>query len=258
MMGHDCSLKTCRYGDNPKTNNQIDERQRIVCTADGGSFTLTFRQFTTDLIYSNAAANVDYVQLATGTITFGSATVTSVSANLQASLTNGDSVQLFGVNGDTRNYTVSSTTSNTVVMTEIIGMATKTSVPIRKNIKSIKYALEELPTIRNVTVVLTTDGTTATTTACRAGGTYIDITFEGDFGNLPEMTSTITGLTLAGGTATHVISTPTTGTKDEVECSNQGLCDRDKGKCKCFNQMTSSNGQGGSGRRGDCGYREVR
>jgi hypothetical protein len=29
------------------------------------------------------------------------------------------------------------------------------------------------------------------------------------------------------------------------------------GTCNCFDQMTSSNGQGGAGRRGDCGFREV-
>jgi hypothetical protein len=255
-MGHDCSLKTCPYGDNPKTAG-VDEAQRIVCTADGGYFTITFRQYTTDKIYHNAAASTSYVQLATGTITYGSATLTSVSADLQTSLAQGDSVQLYGTNGDTRNFTVSSVTSNTVVMTDIIGMETKTSVPIRKNLKSIKYALEELPTIRNVTVSLTTDGSTATTTACQSGGTYIDVTFTGDFGDLPQMTSSVTSLTKTGGTATHVISTQTAGTKDEMECSNQGLCDRDKGVCKCFSQMTSSNGQGGAGRRGDCGHRQV-
>ena len=130
-------------------------------------------------------------------------------------------------------------------------------VPIRKNMKSIKYALEELPTVHTVSVVLTTDGTTATTTACRAGGTYIDVTFTGDFGNLPSMTSSITSLTKSGGSPTHVISTLITGTKDETECSGQGICDRDKGVCKCFRQMTSSDGMGGIGRRGDCGFREV-
>ena len=36
-----------------------------------------------------------------------------------------------------------------------------------------------------------------------------------------------------------------------------GICDRAKGTCSCFDQMTSSDGQGGAGRRGDCGFREV-
>ena len=57
MSGIDCSLKTCAYGDNPKTVG-VDEKQRVVCTADGGYFTLTFRQQTTDKIYHNAPATM--------------------------------------------------------------------------------------------------------------------------------------------------------------------------------------------------------
>ena len=130
------------------------------------------------------------MQVATGTITFGSATLTSVSANLQAVLAAGDSIQLVGVNNDIRNYTVASVpSSSSVTLTERIGMETKTSVPIRHNIKSVQYALEELPNLRNVTVKLTTDGTTSVGTACRAGGTFIDITFTGDFGKPYSITS---------------------------------------------------------------------
>ena len=63
-----------------------------------------------------------------GTITYGSAILTSVSANLQTSLAAGDRVELYGANADARNYTVASVASSTVTMTEIIGMETKTSV----------------------------------------------------------------------------------------------------------------------------------
>jgi hypothetical protein len=179
--GIDCALKTCPHGDNPKTAG-VDEVQRIVCTADGGYFTITFRQQTTDKIYYNAPATMTkYLQLGTGSITFGSTTLTSVSADLQAILSSGESIQLVGANSDVRNYTVSSVpSSSTVTLTEPVGMETASNIPIRHNRKSIKYALEELPNIRNVSVSLTTDGTTETTTACRAGGTYIDITFTGE------------------------------------------------------------------------------
>jgi hypothetical protein len=73
--GHNCAVRTCVHGDNPKTGLtgvvQVDEKQRIVCIADGGYFTVTFRQFTTDKIWYNAAATAGYVQLATVSCTAG-------------------------------------------------------------------------------------------------------------------------------------------------------------------------------------------
>jgi hypothetical protein len=44
------------------------------------------------------------------------------------------------------------------------------------------------------------------------------------------------------------------GTKEYVECSNRGVCDRSTGTCSCFRGYTSSDGAGGAGSRGDCGH----
>ena len=44
------------------------------------------------------------------------------------------------------------------------------------------------------------------------------------------------------------------GTKEYMECSGRGLCSRDTGTCACFPGYGSSDGQGGPGDRGDCGY----
>jgi hypothetical protein len=44
------------------------------------------------------------------------------------------------------------------------------------------------------------------------------------------------------------------GDKEDVECSNRGLCDRDTGICNCFTGYSSSNGFGEIGNAGDCGY----
>merc|ERR1711998_232615 len=53
----------------------------------------------------------------------------------------------------------------------------------------------------------------------------------------------------AGSTYTSV-----TGTTESEYCSNRGLCDRATGLCTCFDGYYGSDGQGGAGAIGDCGY----
>lgn len=51
--GYDCSLRTCPAGDDPVTWDQVTERMWLQCQADGGAFTLTFREETTAIITPN-------------------------------------------------------------------------------------------------------------------------------------------------------------------------------------------------------------
>lgn len=44
------------------------------------------------------------------------------------------------------------------------------------------------------------------------------------------------------------------GTKDAEECSARGLCNRFTGHCMCYSKFRSSDGRGGEGDLGDCGY----
>lgn len=41
-----------------------------------------------------------------------------------------------------------------------------------------------------------------------------------------------------------------------VPCNNRGRCDREAGRCACQDGFSSSDGAGGPGQTGDCGYRE--
>ena len=118
-----------------------------------------------------------------------------------------------------------------------------------KKIDSIESALRNLKTIRNVTVTAfsATDGTTSQTMACAASGNYIHITFTEDFGDLPLLGFSTNGPTIS------VVET-TKGTKENIECSGRGQCDRATGLCACFGMSTSGDGLGGIGTRADCSY----
>lgn len=56
--GFECGLRKCPHGDDPSTRNGVNEIQKIVCTADSGKFSLTFRENTTMAINYNEPANV--------------------------------------------------------------------------------------------------------------------------------------------------------------------------------------------------------
>ncbi|KAH9187063.1 hypothetical protein AeNC1_010962 [Aphanomyces euteiches] len=86
FIAYDCSFRACPTGADPYETGKIDEQQTITCTADGGFFTLSFRQYTTASI--SASANLPTVQAAlqalptivTATVTFSTgSTVCSTS-----------------------------------------------------------------------------------------------------------------------------------------------------------------------------------
>ena len=54
--GYDCSVRTCPTGDDPGTYDDHNEVQLLKCVANGGRFTLSFRQAVTWPIPYNATA----------------------------------------------------------------------------------------------------------------------------------------------------------------------------------------------------------
>jgi len=60
-----------------------------------------------------------------------------------------------------------------------------------------------------------------------------------------------------GTNAAITIFEKTKGSTEDVLCADHGLCNYETGICNCFDQMTSSDGQGNAGTKGDCGFRNI-
>ncbi|GMH98156.1 hypothetical protein TrST_g6758 [Triparma strigata] len=129
----------------------------------------------------------------------------------------------------------------------------------------VEQKLEKIFTIGNVSVTYTNQ-----TAVPLSGGhgsakglcntTYADIEFLTELGDLPLMK--VTGSTLVKKIGmSDLASVPkinvtesVKGTKENIECSGHGYCNPDIGMCICDVGYTSSDGQGGLGHRGDCGF----
>lgn len=172
FQAYDCSLLSCPFGDDPMVTGKVNEQQTISCTADGGTFTVTFRGQTTSAIAYDATA------------------------------------------------------------------------------ATVQTALQALSTITSATVTFSTG-----VAACSTGTVVTTVEFTYEFGNLPIMTVSSTSLTISSGSVALTVAETVPGTKDNLECSRRGLCDRTLGKCGCYDGYLSSDGTGSVGTRGDCGYK---
>ena len=278
--GPSCADFYCPYGDNPlKTTylntgvtpneyqTQPNERQTIRCIASAGTFTITFRGETTPAIDYNAPASDDWVALSgLGTVTLTTMTNTFTASNNVAStitagyymiisgssdLTTADTdIRFFHVTGSAWSGSVT-----TVTLATYFGgatLASSTDIEVRKYQMSVTSALQSLRTLDNVTVTFAdtqVPPVTATTACLASGGVDILIDFGSEFGDLPPVTVSSTGLT----SPTITITETQKGYKENSECSEKGVCDRSTGLCKCFAGYFSSDGYGNVGTRGDCG-----
>lgn len=100
-------------------------------------------------------------------------------------------------------------------------------------------------------------------TFCSSHGSVTEVIFVFPQGPQPKLKANATdgfGSTISVYSAGAASSLDTSlvsqrGTKEYVECSNRGVCNRDTGICECYKDFSSSNGLGDAGQRPDCGYR---
>jgi hypothetical protein len=88
--------------------------------------------------------------------------------------------------------------------------------------------------------------------ACLPAGATWYVTFLQQFGPVNNMVPQ--SLSLGGASPTITVSTVVVGSKENIMCSNRGICDEAVGQCSCSLGFDSSNGYNGAGTRDDCGY----
>lgn len=123
-------------------------------------------------------------------------------------------------------------------------------IPFNANAAQVQSTLQTLDSVR--TAIVTFAG--GATTVCSTTGVVSTVEFTFMQGALPLLSVDKSALTLGGGTATVSVVETVAGNKANIECSSRGTCDRATGICTCFPYFLSSDGAGGLGRRGDCGY----
>ncbi|KAA0149612.1 hypothetical protein FNF29_05824 [Cafeteria roenbergensis] len=168
------------------------------------------------------------------------------------------------------NCTMAAPSAATYFSVTLDGEAT-TQIPTNGEASTLRDALAAV--VGTVSVSRAPVG--ATTTLCSPAGELHLVTFVQRHGDVPAMRinvdveSTAPGATIVvtdatGEDAVVTINHPTgpgggqysatVGTREWDVCSGRGTCDDSSGACHCFKGFDSSNGFGGVGTRGDCGY----
>ncbi|TYZ63401.1 hypothetical protein PybrP1_000179 [[Pythium] brassicae (nom. inval.)] len=142
------------------------------------------------------------------------------------------------------------------------------AITVSANEATVKSALESLSTLQEVRVAFF-----GTTTACSTGNSVMAIELVSELGDLPPLRGSkallrdsVNGNGQDGSGALVVATRGTalqgqqsvSGTRELAFCSNQGTCDFATGVCSCNANFHSSDGKGGPGTVGDCGYHELK
>ena len=112
--------------------------------------------------------------------------------------------------------------------------------------------LQSIPGIRKVSITAVDPTKDTLTSMCTTAGNNLLVSFLTEHGNLPLLQPVYLPLGVTGMSVT--VKAEKEGTKEMIECSGRGICNRANGKCTCFNGYGSSDGTGKAGLYGDCGY----
>ncbi|TMW64027.1 hypothetical protein Poli38472_014144 [Pythium oligandrum] len=266
--GPSCTERLCPVGDDPLTGTiqdprgiQRNERQRVTCRATGGSFTLTFRGYTTEPILASDSTAIVRSKLVAlpsiraATVTFGGITIvacTAIGNDITIEFTQ-DFGDLPDLRGDAS--LVHSTPGVTPTLTfTTVTQGTKENLPCsrRGTCDRVNGVCACYPNyfssngIGQIGIRGDCGFVASTVTACpgeiacsgqgtcRGPPTYDCICNEGFIGgdcNERECPK---------GKAWFDLPSANDVAHDLVECSNAGVCDRQKGDCICNTGFTGA------------------
>lgn len=142
---------------------------------------------------------------------------------------------------------------------------TTVNIGYNANAPAIQAALLALSTLTQVAVAIVGGATACTTDS----STVITVDFLSELGDLPSLKGSAASLRdavngngldgsgallFATGGASLMGQASVKGTRENDFCSNHGHCDFSTGLCVCDTHYGSSDGKGGPGNIGDCGY----
>ncbi|KAG3243294.1 hypothetical protein PI124_g11884 [Phytophthora idaei] len=122
-------------------------------------------------------------------------------------------------------------------------------IPFNAGTAQVEATLQTLESVRTATITFNSGSV-----VCSATGVTTTVEFTFMQGDLSPLSYDASALTLASNPGALAVGELVKGTKANVECSARGVCDRGTGICSCYPYFLSSDGAGGLGRRGDCGY----
>ena len=123
-------------------------------------------------------------------------------------------------------------------------------IAFNANAAAVKASLLTLASVGDVTVAFASGSV-----LCDATGATKTVTFKTELGDVPLLAADAATTALTGGSLS--VAEAVKGTKENVECSNRGVCEPATGMCHCFDGFSSSDGSGALGSRGDCGHEYV-
>uniref|UniRef100_A0A7S2RYU0 EGF-like domain-containing protein n=1 Tax=Rhizochromulina marina TaxID=1034831 RepID=A0A7S2RYU0_9STRA len=294
FTGYDCSERQCPSGDDPLTTGQQNEKLQLVCSADGGSFTLSFRGYTTEPIPYDAGygimerhledlpsvgdVQVTMTSYANGACGSGNTiTIEFLSEFGALPALYADGTLLTGSNAEIWIESVYTITCDAGVDSGRVYLIyddeiSSASLAFDGDAAAVEASLDALSTLGTNNDFGTSTVHTVSMdqgSLCSGSNTATtEITIRSAYGNLYDL-DLVNSLRISStGARGNITVTSLKGTKENAECSNHGYCDPTSGTCRCdqlYNadsarfqyRWSSSDGYNRLGNRGDCGYEHV-